>query len=151
MSVDQEPVLGCQFIKSDSPYWKRFDDIDNVKFCSIEETDNSEEAIQRFLESPLDMDNDPMVMVKLIRSGENDTLGLKINHTCSDGVGSREYIHLLADIYSRIDTGDNVFVPNPSIRSSKDHCRLLTTFGQDTPKTAWGLEKQFASPTLGFH
>jgi NRPS condensation-like uncharacterized protein len=150
LSVDAEPVLGCRFIKSDPPYWKRFDDIDNIKFCSIEETDNSDDAVQRFLESPLDMDNGPMIMVKLIRSGTYDTLGLKINHVCSDGAGAMEYIRLISDIYSRTIHEDNVFVPKPSIRSKKDHFKLISALGQDNPKTSWGLEQQIASPTWKF-
>jgi len=137
LSVDAEPVLGCQFIKSDPPYWKRFDDLDNIKFCSIEETDNSEEAVQRFLESPMDMDNDPMIMLRLIRCETYDTLGFKINHVCCDGAGAKQYIQLLSDIYSRIDREDNVFVPNPSIRSRKDHDRLVSALTEYSPKTSW--------------
>lgn len=151
LSVDAEPVLGCQFIKSDPPYWKRFDDIDNnTKFCSIHETDNSEEAIESFLGSVMNMDKDPMVMVKLIRSGECDILALKINHVCSDGAGAKEYIQLLSDIYSRIDQEDSTFVPNPSIRSWKDHEELLSTLSQYNPKTEWGPLTQIPFTTWNF-
>jgi NRPS condensation-like uncharacterized protein len=89
LSIDAEPVLGCQFIKSAAPYWKRYHDIDNVKFCSIEHTDNPDESVKKFLEGPLDMDKGPMVKVKLIRSGLHDILGVKINHTCCDAAGAR--------------------------------------------------------------
>lgn len=150
LSVDAEPVLGCRFIKSDPPYWKRFDDIDNIKFCSIEETDNLDEAVQRFLESPLDMDNDPMIMVRLIRSGTYDTLGVKINHVCSDGAGAKEYIQLLSDIYSRIDREDTVFVPNPSMRSGKDNDRLVSALSEYNPKTSWTPLQQIPLTTWRF-
>jgi NRPS condensation-like uncharacterized protein len=147
LSVDAEPVLGCRFIEHNPPYWRRLENIDKTMFCSIEETDNVEEAIHRFLESHLDMDNDPMVNVKLIRSGEYDTLGIKLNHTCCDGAGTKEYIHLLSHIYTRIDGKNGVYVPKPSVRSRKDHDRVFSTLGikhpeldnssVDAPRSLW--------------
>lgn len=147
MSVDVEPVLGCRFIEHDPPYWKRREDIDTAAFCSIEETDNVEEAIHRFLESHLDMDHDPMVKVKLIRSGQYDTLGMKLNHTCCDGAGTKEYIHLLSHIYCSIDDENSIYMPIPSVRSRKDHERVFRTLGIkhpasdnskiEAPKTVW--------------
>ncbi|ODA40015.1 condensation domain-containing protein [Desulfosporosinus sp. BG] len=134
LSVDAEPVLGCRFVEHDPPYWKRLEDIDKIEFCSMEETTNAEEAVQLFLESPLDMDNDPMVKVKLIRSQEYDTVGIKLNHTCSDGAGTKEYIHLLAHIYSSIDCENGEYVPKPSVRSREDHERVFNTLGIENPK-----------------
>lgn len=150
LSFDAEPVLGCRLVKSNPPYWKRFDDVDNIKFCSIEEADNSDEAVQRFLESPMDMHKDPMTMVRLIRSRECDTLGLKINHVCSDGAGAKEYIQLLSDIYTRIDNEDNDFVPNVSIRSRMDHEKLLSALGEYNRKTEWGPMTQVPLTTWKF-
>jgi NRPS condensation-like uncharacterized protein len=147
LSVDAEPVLGCRFVEDDPPYWKRLEDIDKIELCSMEETTNVEEAVQRFLESHLDMDHDPMVKVKLIRSQEYDTIGIKLNHTCCDGAGTKEYIHLLAHIYSCIDSENGEYVPKPSVRSREDHERILNTLGienpeldtsvVESPRTAW--------------
>lgn len=134
LSVDDEPVLGCRFVEDDPPYWKRLEDIDQTEFCSMEETTNVEETIERFLESRLDMDHDPMVKVKLIRSQEYDTIGIKLNHTCSDGAGVKEYIHLLAHIYSCIDCENGEYVPKPSVRSREDHERILNILGIESPK-----------------
>lgn len=150
LSVDAEPVLGCGFIKKCSPYWKRFDDIDNINFCSMVETDNTEEAVQRFLESPLHMDNAPMFMVKLIRSGTHDTLGVKINHVCSDGGGTKEYLQLLSDIYSRIDAGEKGFTPDPSVRSREDHENLLSALCKEKLETSWSPLEQTSLPTWSF-
>jgi NRPS condensation-like uncharacterized protein len=150
LSLDAEPVLGCGFIKKCSPYWKRFDDIDNINFCSMVETDNTDEAVQRFLESPMCMDNAPVFIVKLIRSGTHDTLGVKINHVCSDGAGAKEYIQLLSDIYSHIDAGDMEYTPDPSVRSREDHENLLCALGKENLKTSWRLHEQIALPTWRF-
>lgn len=147
LSVDAEPVLGCRFVEHNPPYFKRLKDIDKTVFCSMEETDNLEEAVHRFLESPLDMDHDPMVKVKLIRSGEYDTLGIKLNHCCSDGSGTKDYIHLLSHIYSCIDIENCVYQPKPSVRSRKDHEKIFGALGikhpeldnskAEFPKTVW--------------
>ncbi|HHY27347.1 MAG TPA: alcohol acetyltransferase [Desulfitobacterium dehalogenans] len=134
LSVDAEPVLGCRFVEDDPPYWKRLEDIGQTEFCSMEETTNVEDAVQRFLESRLDMDHDPMVKVKLIRSQEYDTIGIKLNHTCSDGAGTKEYIHLLANIYSCIDCENGEYVLTPSVRSREDHERILNTLGIENPE-----------------
>ncbi len=147
LSIDEEPVLGCRFIEHAPPYWKRLKDIDNVMFCSIEETDNVEEAVNSFLESPLDMDHDPMVKVKLIRSEQHDTLGIKLNHTCCDGAGAKEFIHILSRIYTILDHKNGVYIPKPSIRDSEDHIKVFNNLGikhpemdnsmVEAPKTVW--------------
>lgn len=147
LSVDAEPVLGCRFVEGNPPYWKRLDNIDETMFCSTEETDNEPDAIKRFLESPMDMDHDPMVKVKLIRSAQYDTIGMKLNHTCSDGAGAKEYILLLAQIYSSIDCENGVYEPKPSIRSKEDHDKVFSSLGIkhpeldlspiESPRTVW--------------
>jgi NRPS condensation-like uncharacterized protein len=125
LSIDQEPVFGCHFVKGNPPYWKKIDNLDEVEFCVLEETDNPDEAVQRFLESHLSMDKDPKVKIKIIRSGEYDTLCIKLNHACCDGGGAKEYTHLLAHIYSCIDRENGSFIPQPRIGGRKDQDRLL--------------------------
>lgn len=142
LSIDAEPVLGCRFIENDPPYWKRLNDIDKVNFCSFETTDNMDEAVQRFLDSPFSMDNDPMVKLKLISSGASDTLCLKINHTCCDGTGAKEYFQLLSDIYTCIDQDNGVYEPKPSKRSRRDQDRLFDALGIKDPETAWNSDME---------
>lgn len=137
LSIETEPVLGCRFVESNPPYWKRRDDMDKIKFCSLEETDNEDEAVKRFIESPLDMDKDLMVKLKLIRSGNCDTLCVKVNHACSDGGGVKEYIILLAEIYSAIEGDDSAYRPKPRIGGRKDQDRLFNALGIENPEYGW--------------
>jgi NRPS condensation-like uncharacterized protein len=150
LSIDAEPVLGCRFIENQPPYWKRLDDIDKIMFCTFEETNNPDQSVQRFLDSPLDMDRDPMFKLKLISSDQYDTLCLKINHTCCDGTGAKEYLQLLSDLYTRVGSDNGIFVLKPSIRSRKDQDRLFDALDikdpealrnpqQDIPKTLWAF------------
>lgn len=154
LSLDVEPILGCRFIEHNPPYFKRIEEIDINSFFSTEETCNTEEAIHRFLESRLDMDHDPMLKVKLIRSIRQDTLCIKLNHTCADGAGTKDYIDLLSHIYTCIDAKDGVYIPQPHERSRKDHDRIFSTLGIkypewdtamiDAPRTVWPFPWQSA-------
>lgn len=147
LSIEAEPVLGCQFVEHYPPYWKRMEDIDITRFCSYEETSNANEAINRFLESHFDMDCDPMVKVKLIRTDSIDIIGIKLNHTCTDGGGVKEYIRLLSRIYSKIKDKNANYYVKPSVRSRRDHEKALKTLGikypladtsiAESPRTAW--------------
>jgi len=129
LSIDAEPVFKSRFVEAYTPYWKPLDNIGIIDFCSLEETDDIDKTTQNFIQSPVDIDNDPMVNVKLIRSEKYDVLGLKINHACCDGVGVTEYIQLLASIYTNIDQENGNFIPVPRLAGRKDQDRLFTELG----------------------
>lgn len=150
LSFDAEPVLGCRFVEGNPPYWKRMENIDKVKFCSYEETDNVEDAVQRFLESPLDMDKDAKIKLSLIRSESCDTLGIKANHACCDGTGIKEYVQLLSDLYSKLVLSEEEFVPTPSKRGRDDQDRLLKNLGITDPDALWIPGSDITIPTWAF-
>lgn len=136
LSIDAEPVLGCRFVLCNAPYWKRIDNLDAITFCSMEEAENPDLGVKGFFESPLDMDRDPMIKVRLVRTKAFDTLCLKINHTCCDGGGIKEYVQLLSEIYNTLDRGDTYEV-KPRIAGRKDEESVLEQLGIKDPKTAW--------------
>lgn len=150
LSVDAEPVLGCRFVEGNPPYWKQLENIDKVKFCSLEEVPDSNTAVQRFLESPLDMDSDPKIKVKLIRSDECDIVGIKANHACCDGTGIKEYVQLVSDMYSRLDGSGEAFVPIPSKRGRGDQDRLFKSLGITDPDSLWIPGSDILIPTWAF-
>jgi len=137
LSVDAEPVLGCKFVENDPPYWKRIEDIDNTVFCTMEEYESSEEAekaADEFLQSPLDMDLDPLVKLRLIRSDRQDMIIIKMNHACSDGSGVKDYVELLSHIYNCINSDKGEYVPIPGKRSREDHWKAFRTLGIKYPE-----------------
>ena len=150
LSVDAEPVLGCRFVEGNPPYWKRLENIDEVIFCSLEEVPDPNTTVQKFLESPLDMDDDPKIKVKLIRSDECDIVGIKANHACCDGTGIKEYVQLVSDIYSRLDGSGEEFVPKPSKRGRRDQDRLLKNLGITDPDSLWIPGSDILLPTWAF-
>ncbi|HEX2944871.1 MAG TPA: condensation domain-containing protein [Clostridia bacterium] len=149
LSFDAEPVLGSRFVEGNPPYWKRMENIDKVKFCTFEEADDIDAAVQRFMESPLDMDKDAKIKVRLIRSEPYDTVAIKANHACCDGTGIKEYVQLLSDIYSKILSEDR-FIPIPSKRGRSDQDRLFKSLGIADPDALWIPGSDVTIPTWAF-
>lgn len=108
LSLDAEPVLGCKFIEDKKqPYWQRFESPDEIQWYDFVQNDNKEEAVEQFLKSPFALEGQ-QVNVRLIRAMDGDTLCVKISHGCSDAAGLKEYLQLLATIYSKLQE-DSVF------------------------------------------
>ncbi len=151
ISADAEPVMGCRFVKNDPPYWERFKDIDEPnKFCSIEETVDPDKGVKRFLQEPMKMDTDPMMLLRIIRSESSDTLVVKINHVVCDGAGARDYVLLLADIYSHLEAGDDTYPSQVSVRDRKDFDELKIAFSNESPRTSWSILQQVPSSSWNF-
>lgn len=150
LSVEAEPVFKCRFIEDTEPYWEPLENIGMIKFCSLEETEDIEQAIENFIESSIDLDNDPMVNVKLIRSKQYDVLGLKINHACCDGAGVQEYIRLLAEIYTDLDKENGSFNPAPRIGGRKDQDRMFEALGITNPETIFIPGSDISVPMWSF-
>ncbi len=137
MSVDAEPVFGCRFVKSDSPHWKRIKNIDEIAFCTLEETDNPDEAVNLFIREPLDIKNNANINAKIIRFKDYDILAIKINDACCDETYAKEYIQRLSDIYSSIDQNDNDFKPQSRVDSMINEDILFKELGREYPELIW--------------
>ena len=129
LSIETEPVFKCRFIEDTKPYWKPLDNIGIIKFFSLEETNDIDQSISNFIQSSFDIDNDPMLNIKLMRCEHYDVIGLKINHACCDGLGALEYIQLLSDIYNKIEHENGAYIPVPRIAGRKDQDRLFSELG----------------------
>ncbi|EPR13626.1 condensation domain-containing protein [Ruminiclostridium papyrosolvens] len=129
LSIVVEPILGCRFIEDRKPYWKPLDNINMIDFCTFEETENIDQAIHNFIRDDVDLDFAPMVNVRLIRSGRSDVLAIKMNHACCDGIGTQEYVQLLADIYTKLNQKNGTFEPEPRIAGRKDQDRMFAELG----------------------
>lgn len=150
LSVDKEPVLGCRFVEGNPPYWKRLENIDKATFCTFENVNSINEATYRFIESPLDMDHDPMIKVKLMRLNSCDVIGIKANHACLDGTGIKEYVQLLSDIYSKINHKNDIFNPIPGTRGRIDQDKLFESLGITDPDALWIPGSDITIPTWAF-
>ncbi|WP_440956366.1 condensation domain-containing protein [Methanosarcina sp. Mfa9] len=129
LSVDAEPVLGCKFIeREDMPFWQLRTDLDSISWCGLEEVPDREKAAKRFLLKELDMDNDPQVLGRLFRSGKQDTLCIKLNHTSCDGGGAKAYLRLLADLYTELGR-DPDYLPEPNVSGIRNQTPIFDALG----------------------
>jgi NRPS condensation-like uncharacterized protein len=122
--LDAEPILGCRFVERwFRPYWRRYDDLDAMKFCEVRASSDCETDMRRFLETPLDFP----LLVLLLR-GDADVLCIKLDHRIADGPAMAGAIHLLADIYNRLGE-DRLYRPAPNLESTRSMRQIGDQFG----------------------
>jgi len=132
LSLDAEPVLRCRFIENDKqPYWQPFENPDEIQWFEFVQSDNKQAAIEHFLKSPFYCE-EQMLSVRLIRDNDNDTLGVKICHACSDGGGLKQYLQLLAEIYSSL-LKDSQYKPEPNTKRRLDQKSYFKALGIKEP------------------
>lgn len=132
LSLDAEPVLRCLFFEDDKqPHWQPFENPDTIRWFEFIQADNKQAAIDQFLKSPFYCERQ-MLSVQLIRADHDDTLGVKICHACSDGGGLKQYLQLLAQIYSNLLT-DSRYKPEPNIKPRLDQRNYFETLGIKDP------------------
>lgn len=132
LSLDAEPVLRCRFIEDDKqPYWQSLENSDKMQWLEFVQSDNKQAAIEQFLKSPFYCE-EQMLNARLIRVNDNDTLCVKISHACSDAGGLKQYLHLLAQIYSSL-LEDSQYKPEPNTRRRLDQKSYFEALGIKEP------------------
>jgi len=148
LSLDAEPVLGCQFIVDDKqPYWQRFESPDEMQWFEFVQEDDKKEATQQFLKSNFAFDGQ-QVNVRLIRTEDGDTICVKLSHACSDSAGLKEYLDLLAGIYSNLQE-DSGFKPKPN-QGRRDQKHYFDALGIKEPLALFDPQAQGLPPTWAF-
>ncbi|KNY28868.1 condensation domain protein [Pseudobacteroides cellulosolvens ATCC 35603 = DSM 2933] len=149
LSVDAEPVLGCSFVEDpEEAYWERLKDIDSVEWCMLEETEDSADAVHKFITSTLEPEL-YQLQVRIIRSHEKDTLCVKINHACCDGGGIKEYLQVLADIYNHLCT-DESYMPEVNNNCRGDTAKVYRKLGIADPRMAYNPQLAALKPNWVF-
>jgi len=145
LSVDFEPVLGCRFVENHgNPFWERRRDLNQVMICLVVETVLPHKALEEFVNEPIHADLDPLVSVKIFREEEGDIVCIKMNHSVSDAGGLKEYVFLLSDLYTMLNTcGRSSIQPNMGRR---DQSQIF----QHTNYPAIIAMKEFPLPTWTF-
>lgn len=145
LSLDAEPILRCQFIENDKqPYWQPFENPDQIQWFEFVENDSRQVAIEQFLKSPFYYE-EQMLSVRLIRVNDHDTLCVKICHACSDGAGLKQYLQLLAEIYSSL-LEDSRYKPEPNTKRRLDQKSYFEALGIKEPLTLMDPHSQLTPP-----
>jgi len=114
LTLDLEPVLGCKLIENgNSPCWERRNDLDQIAECKVVETKNVEKAPDYFINEPTYANIDQLVEARIFREKQSDVLCVKVNHAVCDAGGLKEYVALLASLYTMLISGKQCVVkPN---------------------------------------
>lgn len=149
LSLDAEPILRCQFIEDDKqPYWQPFDDPDAIQWFEFVQNNNKQVAIEEFLKSPFYCE-DQMLSVQLIRANDNDILCVKLCHACSDAGGLKQYLQLMAEIYSNL-LKDSRYKPEPNTKRRLDQKSYFEALGIKEPLTLLDPNAQALPATWAF-
>ena len=144
-SLDAEPILRCQFIENDKqPYWQPFENPDEIQWFEFVQNDNKQVAIEQFLKSPFYYE-EQMLSVQLIRANDNDTLCVKIAHACSDAGGLKQYLQLLAQIYSSLLKNTH-YKPRPNTKRRLDQKSYFEALGIKDPLALLDPHAQVTAP-----
>ena len=118
-----------------------------MQWFEFVQEDDKQEATQQFLKSPFAFDGQ-QVNVRLIRTEDGDTICVKISHACSDSAGLKEYLDLLARIYSNLQE-DSGFKPKPN-QGRRDQKHYFDALGVKEPLVLFDPQAQVLPPTWAF-
>lgn len=103
ISSDVFPLIRCRFDESTGRWENR--NYTSDEMVELIETKNIKENISKSICSEINTENGPQIKITVIRSEEKDTLCIIINHMICDAAGFKEYLYLLASIYTNIPKG----------------------------------------------
>ncbi len=103
LSAEAVPAVKSRFeIKKDRPCWRH----KNFTADDIVQTVKADPEIigqpEKLAASIIDFFSGPQVKIYLLRYESSDTLIVIVNHMVCDGTGFKEYLYLLARLYSQI-------------------------------------------------
>jgi len=122
------PVLGSQFKETEHPYWDRVPIPDLLEFLKVHETTNQESELIKVLVHPIDATLGPQIRVDVIRS-KTDILCITLHHAAADARGLIDYTRLVANLYRKMCTPDQVF--SGKVEEDRSIVPYLSLFSQD--------------------
>lgn len=116
--LDAEPLLGCRFVERWwRPFWERLPNLDEMDVCPFVETENVQEAVNRFLLGANDPTEGPQARACIVR-GDVDTVVFRLNHEVTDVGAAKELLVLLLSIYDQL-ARDPAYRPEPNLEGSR--------------------------------
>ncbi|MCO7176728.1 condensation domain-containing protein [Sporolactobacillus kofuensis] len=121
-TVTALPLLTCRYLEqADKAYWEEagWTSKDMIEVVREEDKDK-DTAIQKALTVKLNEKKGPQLRITVVRTENQDTLAIVLNHMLCDGGGFKDYLYLLSDCYSRLvltQPINNPLITNPGSRS----------------------------------
>jgi NRPS condensation-like uncharacterized protein len=148
LSIDAEPVLGCKLILNKKrTYWERRDNIDQLDYFRIIQSENPEEDVKKFVLTQIDPTKESVLKIRVFRA-KSDVLVIKSDHSVMDGGGFYYYLTLLCSIYNNLIENQNYQIEQ-NHNTKRDMRQLLRHYGFITKVKSLVLDKGH-SPTWSF-
>jgi NRPS condensation-like uncharacterized protein len=148
LSLDADPILGCRFVLTNAnPVFIKKPGFEAKDYFLVYQTEFVDDFLRLFLVKQID--DTKMVDVALFRSGNNDTLSIKLNHTCGDAGALKQYVFLLANIYSELEK-DSTFVPQTKFSEDRTPQAVYKSLDIENPFAFFKPELGKSIPTWAF-
>ena len=160
LSLKMEPILGCCLIfKDKQPFWESREDMDQLEFCEVIKTQNVQKDLEQFLIKPIDSEKDTLVQVKIFRDLDTrDCLCIKINHVVCDAGGLKDYVGLLAKLYTTLvdSIEPKIHKPEAVERGQNQFINTLptqlkVTLGEKSKNFMQSTLPNWSFPSQGYH
>lgn len=92
-----------------------------LSFSVVSEPDDPKDIITKFVSAPCDPEREYPLKIVIVRSKNEDTLCVKIDHVLSDAAGLKYILYLLADAY----TNGSITLP---INYNRGHWQIFRNF-----------------------
>jgi NRPS condensation-like uncharacterized protein len=115
MAIIAEPVFSCYYKEeAKTSWWQKQENIDpSLLIDLIEVSFDTANTINDFLTLEISPFTFPIVKARVIRKNQKDILCINMNHTPTDGAGLKEFVKLLALIYTSL-------IINPEFKMTPD-------------------------------
>ena len=129
LAIYAEPVFSC-FYKEDikTSWWQKQEDIDPSLLIDLKDVINdTENEIFHFLTLEIEPFSFPIVRARVIRNGQKDVICINMNHTPTDGSGLKEFVRILASIYTKLINDPDIEV-NPHLDGDRSLKQVTDNF-----------------------
>lgn len=141
VSTDAIPMIRCVFNRK-KHCWQEagFTGKDIVSVVHVDGL--PEETIRSLLAQTIDIFTEPQLKIFIAREETADTLCILMNHMVGDGVGFKEYLYLLADLYGKCKNGS----PMPALSCGpRGALQLFKRFGVHEKLKILGLKHDLSA------
>lgn len=148
-SIDVESILRCYLQETDrDPIWKRFEHIDDMKWCLVEECKDKDLALKKFFSSLLSPSS-RQLQAYIFQTNINDILCLTFNHSCTDVSGIKGYLHILSNIYRQLCSNIDYY-PELKNNTNRSIDQIFQNLGITDLKKAWNSKQDNSKANWAF-
>ena len=115
LAIVAEPVFSCYYKEeAKTSWWQKQEDIDpSLLIDMVEVSEDTDNAVNEFLTLEISPFIFPIVRARVIRKNQKDILCINMNHTPTDGAGLKEFLKMLALMYTSL-------IINPEFKVTPD-------------------------------